>query len=203
MTKQRNSPSQKRRYRMVARAEATEATRERILTAAVRHFAERPYDEVRLAEIAADAGVTVQTMHSHFGTKEELFVAGWHWLGETEQPRRDSAPVGDIDAAVHLLYDSYEGGGDAVLRLYAVEERIPVVHQMLDEGRTFHRGWVERTFAPMLAGLKGAARERRLVSLVVATDLLVWKLLRREMGLSRAQAERVVIEMIEATKGAR
>jgi hypothetical protein len=38
--------------------------------------------------------------------------------------------------------------------------------------------------------------------LVVATDLLVWKLLRREMGLGRATAERIVIEMVTATKGA-
>jgi hypothetical protein len=73
---------------------------------------------------------------------------------------------------------------------------------MTDAGRDWHRGWVERTFAPQLAGLTGAARERRLVSLVVATDLLVWKLLRREMGLGRATAERIVIEMVTATKGA-
>ena len=49
---------------------------------------------------------------------------------------------------------------------------------------------------------ENSARERRLVALVVATDLLVWKLLRREMGLGRATAERIVIEMITATKGA-
>jgi hypothetical protein len=61
---------------------------------------------------------------------------------------------------------------------------------------------VERTFAPLLAGLRGAARERRLIALIVATDALVWKLLRREMGLDRATAERIVIEMITATKGA-
>jgi hypothetical protein len=49
--------------------------------------------------------------------------------------------------------------------------------------------------------LRGTARERRLVALVVATDLLVWKLLRREMGLGRATAERIVIEMVTATTG--
>ena len=55
-------------------------------------------------------------------------------------------------------------------------------------------------FAPSLAGLDPAHRERRLAALIVATDLLVWKLLRREMQLSRETAERVVVEMIEATK---
>jgi hypothetical protein len=36
----------------------------------------------------------------------------------------------------------------------------------------------------------------------VVIDVFVWKLLRREMGLDRPNAERIVIEMIMATKGA-
>ena len=173
-----------------------------MLASAWRRFSERPYEEVRLADIAGDAGVTVQTLHSRFGTKDELFVAAWLAAIGPEGARRDSAPVGDVRAAVRVLYDSYELQGDAVLRLLAAEDRIPAVHEMADAGRAWHRAWVERTFAPLLAGSRGAARERRLVALVVATDLLVWKLLRREMGLGRKTAERIVIEMITATKGA-
>ena len=194
--------SPKRTYRMVARAEAAAATEERIFAAAWRNFSERPYEQVRLADIATDAGVTVQTLHSRFGKKDELFVATWLWAVGPEGARRDRAPVGDVRQAVRIIYDSYELQGDAVLRLLAQEDRIPAVREMTDAGRAWHRGWVERTFAPRLAGLKGAARERRLVSLIVATDLLVWKLLRREMGLGRATAERIVIEMVTATKGA-
>ena len=99
-----------------------------------------------------------------------------------EGARRDAAQVGDIRAAVRLIHESYELQGDAVLRMLAAEERIPAVHAMAEFGRAWHRGWVERTFAPLLAGLRVAARERRLVALIVATDLLVWKLLRREWG---------------------
>jgi AcrR family transcriptional regulator len=187
---------------MVARAEAAAATRERMLATAWRHFSDRPYEEVRLAAIATDAGVTVQTLHSGFGPKDGLFVAAWAWFGSQEVTRRDAAPVGDVDVAVRLIYDSYEQHGDAVLRLLAQEDRIPAVRQMADGGRAYHRGWVTRTFAPLLTSLSGAARERRLVRLVVATDLLVWKLLRRDMGLGRAAAERIVIEMVASTKGA-
>ena len=192
----------KRTYRMVARAEAAAATGERILASAWRQFAERPYEQVRLADIASGADVTTQTLHSRFGAKDELFVAAWAWAIAPEGARRDAAPVGDVDAAVRLIYDSYELQGDAVLRMLAAEDRIPAIHELAEAGRAWHRDWVERTFAPLLAGLRGAARERRLVALVVATDLLVWKLLRREMGLGRAAAERIVIEMITATKGA-
>jgi AcrR family transcriptional regulator len=155
-----------------------------------------------VADVAADAGVSVQTVHARFGTKDSLFVAAWLWRVAPEGARRDTAPVGDVRAAVRILYDSYEANGDAVLLLLTQEARIPAVHQMAESGRAWHRAWVERTFAPLLAGLSGARRERRLVALVVATDLLVWKLLRREMGLDRAAAERIVIEMVTATKGA-
>jgi AcrR family transcriptional regulator len=187
---------------MVARAAAATATRERLLASAWRYFSEHPYEQVRLADIAANAGVTVQTLHLRFGTKDELFVAAWVWAIGPEGARRDAAAVGDVRSAVRLLYDSYELQGDAVFRMLAVEERITAVHAMAEAGRAWHRRWVERTFAPLLAGLKGAARERRLIALIVATDALVWKLLRREMGLDRATAERIVIEMITATKGA-
>jgi AcrR family transcriptional regulator len=191
----------KRRYRMVVRAEAAQATRERLLDSAWRHFAERPFDDVRLSDVAADAGVSAQTLHNQFGTKEALFVAAWGWRMAPEGARRDAAAPGDIRAAVRVLYDSYDQDGDAVLRLLAQEERIAAVHEMAEAGRRWHRAWVERTFAGLLEGATPARRERRIVKLVVATDLLVWKLLRREMGLGRRQAERIVTEMVDASKG--
>src|SRR3954447_24974408 len=186
----------KRPYRMVARAEATAATRERLLASAWRHFSKDAFEGVRLADVARDAGVSVQTLHTHFGTKDDLFVAAWRWTMAPEGARRDSAPHGDVGAAIRVLYDSYDKDGDAVLRLLAQEERIAAVHEMAEDGRRWHRAWVERTFAPKLESLSAAARKRRVVALIVATDLLTWKLLRREMRLGRANAERVVAEMI-------
>src|SRR4051812_42953403 len=131
----------KRRYRMVARAEAAAATRERILAAAWRRFAEQIYEHVRLADVASDAGVSVQTVHSAFGTKDQLFVAAWVWAIAPEGARRDRAPLGDVRKAVSLLYDSYELQGDASLRLLAEEDRIPAIRQMTDAGRKWHRAW--------------------------------------------------------------
>jgi AcrR family transcriptional regulator len=187
---------------MVARAEMAAATRERLVASAWRHFSDRPFERVRLSAVADDAGVSVQTLHAHFGTKDALFVAAWNWMATPEGARRDQAPIGDIRAAVRVLYDSYDRDGDAVLRLLAQEERIPAVHRMAEEGRRWHRNWVERTLDPLLEGLSGADRERRLVALVVATDLLVWKLLRREMALGRAAAERIVTDMVTNSRGA-
>src|SRR5881227_3633025 len=139
---------EKRRYRMVARAEAEAATRERLLAAAWRRFSKHAFGDVRLTDVARDAGVSAQTLHAHFGTKDSLFVAAWRWTMAPEGARRDSAPPGDLRAAVRVLYDSYDKDGDAVLRLLAEEERIPAVHEMAEAGRRWHRDWVERTFEP-------------------------------------------------------
>jgi AcrR family transcriptional regulator len=195
-------PESKRRYRMVARAQAAEQTRDRLLASAWRRFSEEPYDAVRLADVAREAGVSLPTLHNNFGTKDALFVAAWSWRMAPEGARRDSAEPGDVHAAVRVLYDSYEQDGDAVLLMLAQEERIPAVKEQADAGRVWHRAWVARTFAPLLADLRGAPRERRLTELVVATDLLVWKLLRREMRLGRRAAEQIVIEMVAALEKA-
>ncbi len=197
-----DTSQQKRRYRMVARADSAAATRERILAAAWRAFAERPYEAVRLSDVAAEASTTIQTVHAQFGTKDGLFVAAWVWRMAPQGARRDTAPTDDVRAAIRVLYDSYEQDGDAALRLLAQEERIPAVREMTDAGRAWHRAWAERTFLPLLDGLTGEERTRRLIALVVATDLLVWKLLRREMGLARKAAEQIVSEMVARSRGA-
>jgi AcrR family transcriptional regulator len=196
------SATARRKYEMTARAQSAAANRQRMLAAAWRNFSTRAYDDVRLSEVAADAGVTVQTLHARFGPKEGLFVAAWEWHMAPEGELRDTAPPDDVPTAVRLIYDSYERDGDAVLRLIAEESRFPAVRQMTDAGRAWHRGWVERTFPQFYAGLAGARRERRIAALVVATDLQVWKLLRRDMKLGRKNAERIVIDMVTATKGA-
>jgi AcrR family transcriptional regulator len=192
------SAPQKRAYRMSARAHAAAATRERILNAAWQHFASRPYEDVRLRAIAADAAVTVQTLHTAFGSKDQLLTAAYSWWGQGMIAGRDEAPVGRVPEAISNLFDHYEAHGPAVLRMLSQEERIPAIQQMTDAGRAYHRAWAAKTFAPLLRGLRGAAHERRLTAIVVATDLLVWKLLRQDMRLELREAERIIAEMVQS-----
>ncbi len=49
-------------------------TREELLQAAKELFAERGYDNVTVAEIAAGAGVSVKTLFQHFRSKEDLLL---------------------------------------------------------------------------------------------------------------------------------
>src|SRR5215212_3567115 len=71
--------------------------------------------------------------------------------------------------------EDYETAGDTIVRLLALEEKVPSRQPLLARGRESHREWVETMFqAPALTP-----------ELVVATDVYTWKLLRREQGLSR------------------
>lgn len=185
---------------MGARAAAAEATRRRILDAAMGLFAERFYDEVTLDEVARRAGVTAQTVIRHFGSKEGLVDAGIADLTPVVSAQRAEAPVGDVAGAVSNLFDHYEEWGDLVLRVLAQEERVPPFRRVTGSGRRVHREWVERTFAPFLAARKTPGR--RLAQLATLTDVYVWKLLRRDHGLERKEAERALAEMIQALIGA-
>ena len=115
--------------------------------------------------------------------------------------QRDQAPVGDIEGAVNNLLDHYEEWGDTALRLLAQEERVAAFRSITDSGRAFHYEWVERTFAPLLAKRTGKARRRLLAELVAICDVYFWKLLRRDLGLSREQTELALKETILALKG--
>jgi AcrR family transcriptional regulator len=78
-------------------------TRERILDAAMRRIAREGIDEVRIARIAMDAGVSAALVHYHFDSREALLVEALEHSFET---------AGDLRTA--------SGGGPAV----APEDRL-------------------------------------------------------------------------------
>jgi AcrR family transcriptional regulator len=193
--------STRRPYRMGARADAAQATVDRVLDVAVQLFTATPYEDVSLDEVAARAEVTKRTVLRRFGSKDTLFgEAMQRAVGEMIR-HREAAPVGDVDGAVANVVAQYEQWGDNRLRLLAQEDRIPIVAQWVQGGREWHWAWVERVFTPQLSGLTGPARRRRVAALVVLTDVYTWKLLRRDLGLSRDATERTLVELINTREG--
>jgi AcrR family transcriptional regulator len=189
--------SSRRPYTLRARADAAEATGQRILEAAWEQFGAQPFDEVRMQGIADAAEVTVQTIHTRFGGKADLVIEAYKWWGRQEVDRRDASPAGDVAAAVTNVFDHYEAHGRAILTMLSQEDRVPNLRSMTDYGRDYHLTWVRRVFEPQLRPLTGHARKRALARLAAATDVLVWRLLRLDMHLARTQAELTVVEMIE------
>lgn len=188
-------PAQKRVYRMGARARGMEETRGRILEAAHRLWLELAYDEVTLERVAERAAVSKQTVLRLFGSKDRLAFAVADWQRPREEAARDASP-GDVQAAIARLVDRYEQMGDANVRVLNLERRVPAVRHLLVQARESHRQWIERVFAPFLPGRRGAARRRRVLALYAATDVTLWKLLRRDLELSSAQTEAVILDLV-------
>jgi len=176
-----------RTYTMTTRAEAVEATRTGILDAVVKLSQERLLAEIGLDAVADRAGVSVQTILRHFGSRAALIeIAARRAQDAVVEERR--APVGDVPEAIRILVDHYEERGASVLLLLAQEATEELVAGVTRSGKSLHRAWVEEVFAPHLL-LGQAARDELVDLLVVATDVYTWKLLRLDRGLSRTRTQ--------------
>jgi AcrR family transcriptional regulator len=183
---------------MAARKQTVEETRRRIADAALELFGQRPYDLVSLADIASAAETSLATVVRQFATKEQLLTAAIAAAQQAFDGRLAEMSADDPIASVRTAIQGYERYGDAVARLTTHEERLPMVRAMVVHGKRVHREFLERVFVATLKELPARERKVRLAQLMAVTDLQVWRLLRREHGLSRPQTEAAMIELVEA-----
>jgi hypothetical protein len=100
-----------------------------------------------------------------------------------------------VGGAVADLVAHYEAEGRLVLKLLAQEAGDePIAGRAAEEGRVYHRAWVERCFGPLLPN----ADRDSVDALVAATDLYVWKLLRLDLGRSPAATEAVLVRLVRS-----
>jgi AcrR family transcriptional regulator len=97
------------------RQQRAAATRQRITQAAYRLFCERGYAGTAMADVAAAAGVAVQTVYFVFGTKRNLLSRAYEWAvtgggeGEPLPPPSQAwyaamrAEPGLVEALAHLV----------------------------------------------------------------------------------------------------
>lgn len=172
-----------RPYRMTARRASVEATRERICAATVELWLGSSYDQMTLDEVARRAGVTRQTVLRHYANKEALLLAATDWYA----PRLEAASrvePGDVEGAIEAIVGQYETMGDANVRMLEMEDRIEAFRVGLERGRAQHRSWVEQSFGPWVDAVPATERDLLVDALYTATDVMVWKLLRRDLGRS-------------------
>lgn len=191
-------PAERRPYRMSVRRQAVENTRARILQATYDLWLELAFDDLTLEEVGQRAGVSRQTVHRQFGSKEDLIIAVTDWQGSREDEQARSTTPGDIEAAIRNQVDRYERMGDAIVRFLQLEGRIEAVDYMLAAGRKGHRGWLEHVFDPYLPATTDSAdeREQLILALYAATDVMIWKLLRKDFGQSRESTEATILRLV-------
>lgn len=191
-----------RAYTMRARADAAEATRQRIVDAAADLLQERIRSDIRLQDVAARAGVSVQTVLRAHENRATLLDRAMARMLERIATELRGAEPGDIAGSVHAWFDHYERMGDAVITALAAEDD-PAVAPTVALGRRLHRGHVERQFGPQLANVPATDRREVVDALVCATDVYTWKLLRRDLKRSRTSAEATVVRLVRSMIGGR
>ncbi|MGO4592728.1 TetR/AcrR family transcriptional regulator [Leifsonia sp. 2TAF2] len=203
-------PSAKREYRMSARAASAGATAERIIDAMLARFATTPYEHIRLDDVAADAGVTVQTLIRRFGGKGPLMVAvvdrelgrivaareSAHGAAVRESPDGASAGAGAA-GTIAALVAHYEVYGALILKMYSEAPLVPGLDERAARGRAYHVDWCRRTFERYLdRGLDDETRSIRLAQIVVICDATAWRILRFDGKLTPAETERAVADLL-------
>jgi AcrR family transcriptional regulator len=142
------------------RAVQAEQTRLEILGAARKHFAAKGYAATSLREIAADAGVSVQTVYDSVGSKADLVrrlndlidvEAGIDEFAPTIGTETDPIMLVGIPAKVTRRI--VERCGDLVRASFDGARSEPDLAPLADEGGRRHRGGA-RVVAKRLAALK-------------------------------------------------
>lgn len=194
------SESTPRTYRQTARATATAETAERILDAFMARMECCWFDEIRLEDVASDAGVTVQTVIRRFGGKEGLLEAGQKVMEANIKSAR-TVPAGNVAKALDAIITEYESLGSLVMRLLGQEERYAPIKATTDVGRAHHREWVGSVFLPWLEPMPSEQRRRAHDALVIALDIYVWKLVRIDMRRSTVELRRTMLDLCAGVLG--
>jgi AcrR family transcriptional regulator len=188
--------TQRRKYELKARAEAQQATRERIAAAAAALHEEVGIGATTVADIARRAGVQRLTVYNHFPGLDALLPACTaHWMAEHPEP--------DLTAALSLA-DPAERLRSVLTALYGwYRETAPMQRRALGERTAVPEldAWLARSRDPALAELTdalAAGLPRPLVAL--ALDFWTWQRLDAE-GLDDAAAARLMAATVASAPG--
>ncbi|MFE6615621.1 TetR family transcriptional regulator [Amycolatopsis sp. NPDC057786] len=153
-------------------------TREEILEAARRRFAEQGYDGATVRAIAADAGVNAALLHHFFGTKQRLFAASMN------------LPVDPGELVPRILEGPEEEIGERLVRAFlglwqAPDGRAPFLAMIRsattnEQVATMMRQFLERAVLARVAEARGVPKVR---VAGIAAQMIGFALLRYVIGL--------------------
>jgi hypothetical protein len=93
----------------------------------------------------------------------------------------------------------YERWGEATDRTLRQQDASPALAEAAAAGRAAHREWIEAAFAARLRGLDPDERRRRVARLAAVCGVELWLVLRRDGGLSVAEARDAVADLVASS----
>jgi AcrR family transcriptional regulator len=183
---------QKRPYRMKARAELQQRTRQRITESAVELHGTLGPSRTSLSAVAEHAGVRRSTLYRHFPDEAALFVAcSGHWMSQHPLPDLDawtavSDPPERLRGALTEIYAYYEG---AEPMLSNILRDLDVVEAVQRQFAPF-LDYMEAAHATLMVGRRerGRAAQRVRAAVGHALAFTTWRSLVREQGCTAEAA---------------
>lgn len=192
-----------RRYHSRLRTEQAEATRERILDAAVRAMADG-VASISVPAVARDAGVSVPTVYRHFPTKRDLLTSLYPHLEQRAGLGRLALPrsVDEIGATVRAIFDRVESFDD-LTRAASASPVAEEARRLSLPGRLAIGREVLDTVRPPLAHDVRDRIARLLVVLLTSASLRTWRQLDATVDEAAEDIQWIVRAAIAAAAAAR
>jgi AcrR family transcriptional regulator len=193
--------STKRRYQKRARAAQEQATRLRVIDAAIELHGTVGPARTTISAIAERAGVRRATVYSHFPDERALFLGCsgvWHERNPPPDPATWAAiadPPARLEAALAAHYRWYEQVEPMLSAVLRDIERVPIVAELQAE-RLAYLADIEDGLAAGW-GARGKAATRLRAAIGLALDFFTWRTL-NERGLSRGEAIAVMSSAVRA-----
>ena len=193
-----------RRYELKARAVAFEATRQRIVDAALALHEEVGPARTAITEVSRRAGVGRVTVYNHFPDEAALLTASVRtWLAAHPPPdpagwAKGKDPAKRLDRALTELYAYYRANEAMLAHVTRDAAVLPALAEALNLAGAIDRDRAMRK--ALLAGRTGhkkrrSARIEAAVSLALAFG--TWQHL-AECGLDDAEAVKLMVTAVEA-----
>ena len=178
---------------MGRRAEQVDATRQRIVDAAVQLHSTVGPARTSVSALAEAAGVTRLTVYRHFPDERELYAAcGQRW-DELHAPGPDPATwrsIADLEErarhGLSELYAWYREVGDALRPILRDVDSGALPEDVREETEEESAQYADALVAS--SGVRGAARRRLRAVAGHAVDFWTWQSLTIEQDLSEAEA---------------
>ena len=190
-----------RRYRKRARAAQEQATRLRIIEAAIALHGTVGPARTTISAIAEGAGVRRATVYRHFPDERALFLGCSGTFAE-RNPVPDPAtwasipdPAARLEAALDAIYGWYERVEPMLTAVLRDVDEVPIVAE-LQAGRLAYLAAIEDGLVPGW-GARGTAAKRLRATIALALDFLTWRTL-HERGLGRTDAIAVMSSAVRA-----
>lgn len=181
-------------------------TRQDILGAARRLFAERGYAATSINDIAEEAGVAIQTIYARLGSKRGMLLALIDLIDEeagvgplAQEVTGAGSPHAALRAGVHLTRRFQERCGDIIQALTTAAGAEPELADAVAEGHRRHRHGARLTIdrIQQLNGLRNdVAPEQAQALLALSTSHEAWRELIRGHELDWDPAEDWLIDAL-------